>query len=398
MHKIATIFDYTKDKPKPLQAVVQDHTGGFKHFIFFLPGTGIKLNKIYENISEFVKIIKTQTILLNDFKAHLQGFDLDLSYEYNVYDITIDKKFDFNLNAEDGCKFLQKVISAYREPQKYQRIFADAQIAYQYLENKKILWNSQIVVPKYDFAFSGRSKTLLHNIQGSTESDDIRHIDGYEYLVHFDWVSADMRVASFMSGDPDMEESFINSDPYTKSSQELGISRDECKTMFLASTYSLSVDSPIIQTYPTYKQWMMDKIDEMNKSGVLYSILGRSFKINGEDRSGKSVFSGMIQGSVAHAMQSCLYKIFKSRYIFNLLTETHDAITMSCKKDDLKGMIESVSTIMLRPLRYVVDNDVSFPVKVYIGKRWKKWEFYKEYRCSERKREDSISEKEDNLF
>ena len=116
---------------------------------------------------------------------------------------------------------------------------------------------------------------------------------------------------------------------------------------------------------------------EMVDSGVLRSILGRPFPVKKENY--KSVFSGMIQGSVAHAMHNSLIKVYRE-FPSNILVETHDSITMICDKTIAKDVINKVSAIMLRPFSGIINSNPLFPVKVYVGESWKNWKFLRVYR------------------
>ena len=109
---------------------------------------------------------------------------------------------------------------------------------------------------KYDFTFTGRSKTSGFPIQGTTDKHDIKLLpDKRGYFIHFDWISADLRIASIISEDEELQESFKKSDPYDYISNILGegFSRSDCKIEFLKPIYSLSPDAPILDLFPKFQ-------------------------------------------------------------------------------------------------------------------------------------------------
>ena len=59
-------------------------------------------------------------------------------------------------------------------------------------------------------------KSTGFNIQGFSEKVFVHNVSALEgdLLVHFDWICADIRVASLLSGDENLKRSFVKSDPY----------------------------------------------------------------------------------------------------------------------------------------------------------------------------------------
>ena len=117
----------------------------------------------------------------------------------------------------------------------------------------------------------------------------------------------------------------------------------------------------------------LDKKSEYGSGNILKTVLG--MPIPREDL--KSSFSGMIQGSVAEAIQSTLIRISEEIGNECILTEIHDSLVVCCSKSDLTLVMKKIVPIMLRPFKNV---DLKFPVKVSIGKKWKRWKEYKVFR------------------
>ena len=385
MIHVFTLFDYTKRPIRPLQSVIyDDHSKDVDFHTFFLPNTGIKLYEIFKRIDKFKKIFD-KPVVVNDFKAHIEGFGLDLHTNYSTFEAIAPEVSRIPIEiikAGRSKLLLTKLLKSFviLKPQRWQNILARVQPVYRYLETRETYDGYDRLNYRYKMTNTGRSKTTGWNIQGATKKNFLRFgTDIGKAYIHFDWVAADMRVATLMSKDEYLEQSFAESDPYTQIASELGddYDRDDCKIEFLSGIYSLSPDNVIFGLCPTFQSWMKDRIVEMVDSGVLRSILGRPFSVKKENY--KSVFSGMIQGSVAHAMHNSLIKVYRE-FPSNILVETHDSITMICDKTIAKDVINKVSAIMLRPFSGIINSNPLFPVKVYVGESWKNWKFLRVYR------------------
>jgi hypothetical protein len=79
-----------------------------------------------------------------------------------------------------------------------------------------------------------------------------------------------------------------------------------------------------------------------------------------------------MQGSIAQAMQLTIRRVWDSQ--FRLLAETHDSITVSCRKNALSSTIRSIAGMMCRPFDGIMHSNPIFPVRVSIGSEWCKWE------------------------
>ena len=374
---LATLFDYSVYPPVPLQSVSYED-GDVKFYTLFLPKTGKKLNKIYKDLEKIKNIIDDGNVVIDDFKNSIYAFNLEPNAEYDVYNLDIIEEHKNEKTKTILARRLNLMMNTKRKA--WQKVNANAQVVYYYLEKRGIYNGSAQKRPIYSTnTFSGRSRTTGFNVQGAGEKSDLS-LERYDLdlYVHFDWIAADLRVASIMSGDQDLYATFDKSDPYTEMARELGdgIDRDECKIEFLKSIYSLDIENPILELYPTFLQWMKDQIVAMAEKGELFSILSRSFAV---DNNPRSVFSGIISGSVAHAMQASLIKIYK-QFSDYILTETHDSITMICAREDVRAIINGVRDTMLHPFDGLLSENPSFPLKIYLGSKWKDWKIYKECR------------------
>jgi hypothetical protein len=271
---------------------------------------------------------------------------------------------------------------ATRAPEMWQPIISNAQLVYQYLGAKGVTDGVKILRPIYGLTFSGRSKTQGFNIQGATDSDIIKHVDVMNNtLIHLDWIAADIRVAGLMSADHRLNESFIASDPYTYMAKELDhaeVTRDKCKQELLSSLYALNPDNPTLDFYGDLQRWMKDHSKLIKANGYAESLLGRKFWI-APGRSDKSVFNAIVQGSVAHAMQLTLYRLFRAMAGY-LITEIHDSVVLACEATRAGEVIKKAVSIMRCPFEGVIEENPVFPVRVSVGVDWKQWQLYKVFR------------------
>lgn len=310
-------------------------------------------------------------IACNDFKSHIKALDLPLTLPdtiYQINDVTDITSSDIILH-------------------KYQNITAKACIVYQFMENNGLYRNYEHVNPIYDCnTFSGRSRSKSFNIQGYTDHDQIRTIFAHEndVILWFDWVSADIRVAAELSQDEELKNSFMHSDPYEYMTNKLNdeiengqISREECKDFLLKAINSLNMDNELLHAvYPKLTSWLRKLFVTPEHNFSLTTLLGRKFDIN-NSKNKLAVINGSMQGSVVHAMQNVLVKLY-DRIPNNIICEVHDSIAINCRNNssDIKSMIDIVKDSMLYPL----DNGMCFPFKVSVGKVWRKWKYLKTIR------------------
>ena len=380
---VLTLFDYSSSPIRPLASLTYDGNSTNFH-TFFIRGTGKKLHKVFEDIAKFRDIINNEAVFINDFKSHIEAFDLEIKTDYNIHELSlgrIDQPADSVYGTNVQIALARQMKLAYGiEKESWRMLLANALCVYHWLEKRGIYDGYRNLEFRYDLTKTGRSKTLGFNVQGTTEDCDLK-LDPNKscFYVHLDWISADIRVASIMSGDLEMQSAFAASDPYERMAEWLGpnYTRDECKMAFLKPLYSLETDASVFELFPQFKAWMEDRICQAEMTGHIESILGRKFYYDGDNL--RSIFSGMIQGSVAHAMQNVLIRLFQE-CPENILTETHDSITLVCDERSISKIIDLSSKVMLHPLDGYLKENPAFPLKVYVGDRWKHWKVLKEYR------------------
>ena len=382
MYYLSCIFDRKK---RPLYAAsFNDETKEAAFYQLYLPGTKFPLYEVKENEKKIVKIFYEDDVVVTGFKSYVKAFDLNLTRRYEVFDACIESESCLAGTIPAIKKHLLKQISSLMEveQQEWQQVLADSQLVYRHFEKSGHYQNGKKVYPEYDLAFTGRSKCHNHNIQGANANDSIYHIDDdNEVFVHFDWIAADFRVASLISKDKYLQDSFKTSDPYTALFKALDIedlTREQCKLELFRSLYSMNAEADSLEFYPDFAEWMKKSAEKIELEGFSTSLLGRRFYLN-KDRPIRSVFNAQIQGSVAHAMQNVLYRVFKM-FPENVLTEVHDSLILCCKQEDLKTIIPEVSNIMLYPFDGILESNPRFPLKISIGMEWKQWKLYKECR------------------
>ncbi len=370
----------------------------------YRPGEKKSLESIFKHVKTIHKLIlasseQGRSVVLSDFKNHIQAFDLPCSADvyYDVYDLHLPDITPTDSSQKDHA-LIRKVLSRISEVtvREYQRVLANAGVVYQDLENHGLKVNYATRYPVWSQkTFSGRSKTTGFNIQGYSDHEKIRTITMPDdsVLIHFDWVCADIRVASLLSQDENLKRAFDSSDPYVvmmdilnKESVEK-ITRDECKTYLLKSINSMDFTSVALSSvYPQLGAWIgrckriLSKEDSSDQ--YLETLLKRKFK-RANAKNDLAVLNGVMQGSVAHAMQLSMRRIWEE-FPQMLIAEIHDSLVVSCHptKRHVRSTIETVAEIMLHPFKGVLKANPAFPLKVSVGKRWKKWRTMRIYRES----------------
>lgn len=411
---ICSIFDEESGRPL-ITGLRNSKSGATTLFELYISGTGksiFDINKNEKTINDIIMGAQSSgiTIVTSDWKSHVAHFKLPLcKAKYDAYDLQLSHV------KVSGRHRARKVVEAVLERMcsvniyDWQRVLADASIAYQDMENCGVIHGGLPRFPKWSQRTStGRSKCKGFNLQGikRTTREYIRSANGFDddVLILFDWISADMRFAGIFSGDEDLNGSFVNSDPYTRLSSGLGLSgeagaRDECKIALLKSINSMNVDGVVFSVYPRLGDWITKCRSKLSSnSGYLDTFLGRRFRISGD--SGKlKVLNGVMQGSVAHAMQLVVRRVWEL-IGGRLLAEIHDSLVMSCPVDMVDQVIATVAPIMLCPFSElfeagVVDTNPDFPFKVYVGPSWHGWELYETHRINNIERVSSVkSQKE----
>lgn len=287
--------------------------------------------------------------------------------------------FDYPLEYNDLKDGIKKIISNKNEfGGEWQKIRADAAEVYSILEKKGVLVCGKKINPHYSMnVYSGRSKNTGFNLQGSNSDFDVSHVDDrFNILVRFDWIAADMRMASYMSKDNNLISSYEKSDPYTYISECLGgkIDRDKCKLELNKAVNSLVHNDLVLKIFPKLGEWIKVQKDSLERNGYAESILGRKFYTDHTLKGNRRAFNGTLQGSVAHAMQSTISRVTDECGGI-ILAEQHDSLTVATPESRLLKTIKSVSDIMLEPLK-----GIKMPLVVEIGRSWCKYKKYKEFR------------------
>ena len=349
----------------------------------YLPGRSIY--NIERSVSKLrcwlEKLLVSDKILVtNNFKSILHGFDLPLpKNKLRVFDLFLPLPTTVPRTFEDAAKIVNGTIELMhkRKLQYWQYIAANAAVVYESLERRGILAGLMPQCPKWSQrTFSGRSKTTGFNLQGTSDEDYISDPRGSQsdWLINFDWRAADIRMAAILSGDELLARISTETDPYTKLAMAVGGSRDECKFRLLRAINAIQTDDSILEAFPTMRRWMSECKEDLEDGRAVTSILGRRFFDAARPR---SAFNATMQGSIAHAMQLTIRRIWELD--FRLLVETHDSVTVACNKDLLKYVIRTIANLMCRPFKSILKNDPVFPVRVNIGKEWCKWKPYRLY-------------------
>lgn len=391
---IYTIFDHKTGRPR-CTGIKDGNT--IRVCDLYRPGAGKTIKKIDITKKVIRDIIieanaRRRKIIISDFKSHISAYDLPRDHrEWNVYDVHLND-LKSSEDPEVDHSNIRRVLDKFSvvETQEYQKILAQAAIVYQDLEDVGLLINHHPVQPKWSQkTFSGRSKSTGFNIQGLSEDYHVTPQGGQEYdmMIHFDWICADIRVASIISQDLELQQAFEDSDPYTKLMNELNsnnesneiIDREECKKYLLKSINSMDLTSVALSgVYKRLGKWIHRCKGIASDGKPLKTILNRSFRLS-QAKNELAVLNGIMQGSVAHAMQLVLRRIW-DRIPNKLITEIHDCLVVSSSPDDAKAVIDIVAPIMLHPFRGILDDDPAFPLQVSVGKKWKKWKLYRIYR------------------
>ncbi|MBD3407196.1 MAG: hypothetical protein GF411_13840 [Candidatus Lokiarchaeota archaeon] len=345
-----------------------------------MKGIKTKLKTVFDNIKELNQIIKSNTTLINDVMSHLRY--LDISSDDDIYEFAtkIDIKHD---NETDIKKQLCKILMTNQlDPQNWMRIKSKSSLIYKYLEDRGINHGYKLVHTQYDLhTFSGRSRATKFNIQGTNESNPISHPNpDYKYFVHLDWMAADIRMAGLLSEDNTILDMFHESDPYTHlsnviSNESMQVSRSECKSELIMGLYSLDFNNPIICLFPKLRSWIIDKIKQFDTDYNFTTILGKPIPKSNI----KTSFNAIIQGSIAEAMQHTLCRIGSSNPNI-IVTEVHDSLILASRPSQIKTVINTGKTVMIKPFHGILDRDLIFPIRVSVGTKWKRWKLLESYR------------------
>jgi len=386
---VYTLFDSKTGKPRCSGIKDGDRIVTFD--LFKGKGSGNPLLQIYEKINRFRKILTksehSRQIVISDYKKHIEAFDLKITNrKLQIYDLALPE-----ITTSKGIKD-SKLVSAVLEKMAKQKhlphhnILANVSVAYRDVELRGLEINYYPSFPKWSLkTFSGRSKTSGVNIQGWSENDMIRPpgFSDNDLLIHFDWICADIRVASILSKDKKLQNSFVRSDPYQVVMDEINnngdgdnkLSRDECKSLLLKSINSMDFTGEVLtDIYSDLGKWIKRSKDIIQADdGFLETILHKKFKL-AHSKNELSVLNGAMQGSVAHAMQNTFRKVWE-KIPGRIITEIHDSIVVCCSpnRSDIKSTIDLVSDIMFHPFQDILESNPAFPLKISVGRKWKDW-------------------------
>lgn len=373
MLRIYTRFD--KNRPQWSYIISKNDV---QYVPLFAPDTGLTLNKVFDNVEIIREIFQSGvTVLTHNFKDQIASFELQLSKNrYNVYDCA-----DFSLDTLNQDLVAEKISS--KDKMEWQKVFANASVVYQSLQNRGLRRGCHSVKPTWDLkTYTGRSRTSGFNLQGATSEDDLSPVTNMvdPYFLNFDWVAADMRAASIISDDFELSRAFLNSDPYVAVAEIFNcgveydpLTRDEAKLALLQSINSMDFDSHVLKPFNGLSAWIRRCKKQLDRDGFLESLLGRRFYVDREHaRSYRSSFNATMQGTVAHAMHSTIRSVWEIFDIY-VFADSHDSLSMVVPKSCVDQAVEMVTSIMSAPFKDIIDSNPHFPVVAYLGKKWKRW-------------------------
>lgn len=367
------------DGNRPLKCGVFRSPDYYKEVNIFAKGYGTTVHDALKRTDQIQSIILAAVnanipIVTVDFKEQIKQYDLPYGtcIDYPVYDLARDS---FKI---EGLEQAIKAMAAI-EPLYWHKLFANVGQVYHTFDLNGLVVGGLKQYPKWSQkTFTGRSKTSGINAHGFDESMQVTNSLGAENhcLIHFDWMAADVVVAAWLSQDDVLLDAFHTSDPYSRLEAEIGgLTRDEFKKVVLSAINSFHWSEQILcDFYPKLANWIRVMEAKIMAGETVKTVLGREYKLT-EDRNAFAIINGILQGSIAHAMQSALLRTWQA-YPNNILLETHDSITMSCPNDQelIQGIVDDVGKIMLDPFAGTpADCQLKFPTRISIGNQFKKY-------------------------
>jgi len=329
-------------------------------------------------------------IITSDFKLFIEAFDIPFYIErLNVYDLLLPE-LETPALLDEAKSRLYKLLPAMESInlKEWHRATANAAVAYASIENRGLRAFERPVFPRWSQrTYSGRTKTTLYNIQGASHGDLITNPAGRydDYLLHFDWRAADIRVAALLSGDEDLLDACQHTDPYQHIAGILSgdekdkLSREECKLALLTAINAMDISAHIFDAFPDLRKWIAESRKKLSNGEPLFSILGRKYT---KDRGRKdlSVFNATMQGSIAHAMQLSIRRVWEE-FGLDLVADIHDSVVVTCPRSRavVKRAVFRIAEIMCYPFEGILDSNPVFPVRVSIGNSWKDWKELRVY-------------------
>lgn len=387
MNDITIYTTYDGDKPQILGMQIGDKPAQIYELF---TASGRRLSEILREVAKLRKFIlaacdRGALIKTSNFKSLMTAFDLPLDHDYNVYDMHTP---NVTMSLDDARRAVPIAVEKLhkRSPKPYHKLLADSQIVYQDLEKQGLYVNYSLLHPKWSVqTFSGRSKSMGFSIQGYYDNDKIRTIyaSDKDIMVYFDWVCADIRVASILSGDKNLKESFNDSDPYTYMMKNINdgtddpesqITREECKLLLLKAINSMDVENEVVRDlFPDLVRWIRHCDKVITDGGHLETILGRKFRLS-EAKNKLAVLNGVMQGSVAHAMHNVMHSVWR-KLRGRVIADIHDSLVINsaATTNEVKSATAIVAPIMAQPFAGLLPDNPIFPVRVSIGREWKQW-------------------------
>ena len=383
------IYTYYGREGKPYFCGILNCANGKKQIVsLYAPGSATvsEVEKAKKSIKKFVIRLMADggRIVISDFKLFLEAFDIPFYVErLNVYDLLLPE-LQTPATIDQARDKLQKLLLAMAriEPKEWQKATADAAVVYAAIEDRGLVVFDNPVYPRWSQrTYSGRTKTSIYNIQGAADGEQVRNPAGRydDYFLHFDWRAADIRVAALLSGDERLLGACGYADPYQYVADFLndgckdGLTRDECKLALLTSINAMATGAHIFDAFPGLRRWIVECRQKLSAGEPLYSILGRKY-VREEGRKDLSVFNATMQGTIAHAMQLVVRRIWEE-FGLDLVAEIHDSVVVTCPRSNavVKRTVDRVAEIMCHPFEAVLDSNPVFPVQVSVGNSWKTW-------------------------
>lgn len=333
-------------------------------------------------------------IITTDFKGHLAAFDLPIDFrKYNVFDLHLPDLSPSN-NDENDQETVKKILMKMSKSRisGYQKLLANSAVAYQDMQKRGLLNNYAPVSPQWSLkTFAGRAKSSGFNVQGFYSNNHLTTpgFTSRDVLIHFDWICADIRAAALLSNDEVLSKTFVSSDPYTymmniiNNDSPTKITREECKLLLLKSINSMDFNSlALSKIYTTLGDWIMRCSKITAGDGYLETLLHRRFRTK-HAKNPLAVLNGAMQGSVAHGMQNTLRRVWE-KLCNRVVADIYDSLVVvsSPETNEITSTISLVTDIMLHPFEGLIESNPVFPLKVSIGRKWKKWKLYATYRES----------------
>jgi len=358
-----------QDRPEYIEIVSKSIS---RTIHLFQSGTKATLKEVFEKIAKLKAFIDAAMI-----KGLKIGYD-----DIRTARLLAINNIDLCYYFEDGIKPTKD-----EEFKAYRNLMARCLNAYENVNQRGIFINHKRMQPVFSLeTFTSRTKCSNFDLQNYPHHDCVSHERENEtgVYVQLDWISADVRMAGLLSGDQGLIECFENSDPYqymSDKAQEFGeeLTRDQCKIRLLKSINSLNGHDVIVKAcFPHLSNWILDVSHKlMLPDSVFHTILGRTYRLIA-DRSKNAIMNAMLQGSVAHGMHNVVARV-QHDYPTYFVCDMHDSVVLTVPNhiSVLNDVIDKVARIMINPFQGILPTNPVFPLRVNVGKRWKKWKQYK---------------------